>query len=146
MNRTAVVGIGSEARSGSPAEAPVSQPTRPVLLVQGVYYLLTGVWPLVSIDTFQMVTGPKTDLWLVKTVGALIAVIAVTLLAAARRLTFPIILLALASAAVLTAVDVIYVVQGVIPPVYLLDAAAEVVLIAWWAVALFLQNRGAFRP
>src|SRR5438270_11614006 len=41
-------------------------------LVQGVYYLLTGVWPLVSIDTFQMVTGPKTDLWLVQTVGALI--------------------------------------------------------------------------
>jgi len=30
-------------------------------LIQGVYYLLTGLWPLVSIETFQMVTGPKTD-------------------------------------------------------------------------------------
>ena len=29
--------------------------------VQGLYCLITGVWPLVSIDTFQAVTGPKTD-------------------------------------------------------------------------------------
>jgi hypothetical protein len=35
---------------------------------------MTGLWPLVSIGTFQQVTGPKTDLWLVKTVGVLIAV------------------------------------------------------------------------
>jgi hypothetical protein len=44
-------------------------------LAQGAYYLLTGVWPLVSIGSFQRVTGPKTDLWLVKTVGLLISVI-----------------------------------------------------------------------
>ncbi len=145
MNQTAVVGAGREALSASPTEARASHPTRPVLLVQGVYYLITGVWPLISIDTFLMVTGPKTDLWLVKTVGALIAVIAVALLAAVRNPSFPITLLALASAAVLTAVDVIYVAEGVIPPVYLLDAAAEVVLIAWWVVALFLQSRGPLR-
>jgi hypothetical protein len=40
---------------------------------QGVYYLLTGVWPLPSIGSFQRVTGPKTDLWLVRTVGVLVA-------------------------------------------------------------------------
>jgi hypothetical protein len=37
------------------------------LWVQGIYYLLTGLWPLVSIGTFQMVTGEKTDVWLVHT-------------------------------------------------------------------------------
>ncbi|MCI0462876.1 MAG: hypothetical protein L0Z62_38510 [Gemmataceae bacterium] len=27
--------------------------------VQGVYYLLAGVWPLLSLGTFEAVTGPK---------------------------------------------------------------------------------------
>ncbi|MDB5296907.1 MAG: hypothetical protein JWO31_2890 [Phycisphaerales bacterium] len=38
------------------------------------------------------------------------------------------------SAAGLAAVDVVYVVRRVIRPVYLLDAAAELVLMAGWAV------------
>ncbi len=28
---------------------------------QGVFYLATGIWPLVNIQSFEMVTGPKTD-------------------------------------------------------------------------------------
>src|SRR4051794_28324453 len=63
-----------------------------LLWVQGVYYFVTGVWPLVSIETFQMVTGRKTDHlvtgreadhWLVMTVGVLIAAISLALLVAA---------------------------------------------------------------
>jgi hypothetical protein len=108
-----------------------------VAAVQGLYYLVTGVWPLVHIDSFQAVTGPKTDLWLVYTVGALIGVIGLVLLNAARagRVTADIILLAVGSAVALTAIDVIFVARQVIAPIYLADAAAEVVLIAWWAVA-----------
>lgn len=51
---------------------------RPIAGVQGIYFLLTGLWPLVSIESFQWVTGPKTDLWLVYCVGCLVAVIGVT--------------------------------------------------------------------
>jgi hypothetical protein len=49
--------------------------------LQGVYYALTGLWPLVSIRTFKAVTGEKTDNlptgfdsdhWLVMTVSVLI--------------------------------------------------------------------------
>jgi hypothetical protein len=29
--------------------------SRYVALAQGIYYLITGIWPLVSIRTFQMV-------------------------------------------------------------------------------------------
>lgn len=107
-------------------------------LVQGVYYLLTGVWPLVSIDTFQMVTGPKTDLWLVQTVGVLIAVIAVVLLVAAcigRRHVEPIVL-AIGSAVALAGVDVVFVTLGVIAPIYLGDAALEGILLVGWLAAL----------
>ena len=45
-------------------------------VIQGLYYVVTGVWPLVSTcGTFEAVTGNKVDDWLVKTVGVLIIVI-----------------------------------------------------------------------
>jgi hypothetical protein len=111
---------------------------RTVMLGQGLYYLVTGLWPLVSMSTFLAVTGQKTDLWLVQTVGALIAVMGAVLLLAARRPHAPteVVALAVGAALALTAVDVIFVVQGRIAPVYLLDAAAELALVAGWILAL----------
>src|SRR3954451_2766874 len=115
---------GTEGRRLTMSQKP-RNPASPLLVLQGLYFFVTGVWPLVSIDTFQLVTGPKTDLWLVRTVGALITAIALALLAAAwrGRPVFEVGLLAVVSAAVLTTVDVVYVSLGVIHPVYLLDAA-----------------------
>jgi hypothetical protein len=121
-----------------------------LLWVQGIYYLGTGVWPLVSVETFQLVTGPKTDHpvtgresdhWLVMTVGVLITAVATTLLVAAWRGREPLEVAVLAAAG-LTAIDVIYVARQVIAPIYLADAALEVVLIAAWAVALIRVRRG----
>jgi len=104
---------------------------------QALYYVLTGVWSLVSIRTFQMVTGPKTDTWLVKTVGTLIIVIGAVLgMAGSRREWSPEVpALAVGSAAGLAGIDVVYVAQKRISPIYLLDALAEVMLIVMWAVA-----------
>ena len=51
-----------------------------LLIFQGAYYLATGIWPLLSIGTFEVVTGPKMDDWLVQTVGVLAACIGATLL------------------------------------------------------------------
>lgn len=112
-------------------------------LAQGLYYTATGIWPLVSMDTFQKVTGPKTDLWLVKTAGTLIDVIGGVLRMAGvrRRATPEIALLALGSAAALTGIEVIYVAKGRISPIYLLDAVAEVGLIASWAFTWGRQMR-----
>jgi len=108
-----------------------------VALVQGVYFLATGIWPLVSIRTFMMVTGPKADVWLVKTVGVLVAVAGATLLCAAYRqqIDLEVLVLAVGSAAALTAIDVIYVAKCVIAPIYLADAVLEIALIAWWLIA-----------
>jgi hypothetical protein len=67
--------------------------------VQGAYYLGIGVWPLISIETFQMVTGPKTDHlvtgreadhWLVMTVAVLVSAVGGTLLVAAWRRKAPV--------------------------------------------------------
>jgi hypothetical protein len=123
-----------------------------LLWVQGLYYFVTGVWPLVSIETFQMVTGPKTDHlvagreadhWLVMTVGMLITAIAITLLIAAwqRRNSPELAVLAVASALALTGIDVIYVVRQVILPVYLFDTAVEVVLALGWVLIMIRQSR-----
>jgi hypothetical protein len=105
---------------------------------QGLYYVATGVWPLVSIRTFMKVTGPKTDIWLVKTVGVLVGVIggAIYLAGRRRRPTREVSLLALGSAAGLTAIDIIYVAKRTIAPIYLTDAAAEIALITGWGLIL----------
>ncbi|HEX8220396.1 MAG TPA: hypothetical protein VF914_14465 [Chloroflexia bacterium] len=103
---------------------------------QGIYYALTGLWAIVNIGTFQKVTGSKVDIWLVKTVGVLIIVIGAVLgLAGKRGEPVPEVpLLAVGSAAGLTAIDVIYVAKKRIRPVYLLDALAEVGLIGLWGI------------
>jgi hypothetical protein len=108
-----------------------------VAIGQGDFYLVTGIWPLLSIRSFEWVTGPKRDRWLVKTVGVLIAVIGgVTALAGHRkRVTPEIALLAGGSAAGLAAIDVVYVRRGRIRPIYLLDAISEVGLIVAWLLA-----------
>lgn len=125
---------------------------RALLWIQGLYFTLTGVWPLIDIRSFIAVTGPKTDNyltgregdhWLVMTVAVLIVAIGATLLFAAWRGRNPveIVVLAMASSIALTSIDVIYVVRETIPPIYLVDAAAEVVLLVAWTFALVLARR-----
>jgi hypothetical protein len=83
------------------------------------------------------VTGPKTDLWLVKTVGVLVAVIggALMLAGTSRRTTPEIALLAAGSAGGLAAIDTVYTAKRRISPIYLLDAAAELALLGLWITA-----------
>lgn len=111
-----------------------------VALIQGFYFLLTGIWPLISMKTFVLISGPKTDLWLVKTVGVILAVIGAVLLYAqmTESVNAPVILLAMGSAAALALVEFIYVARRVISPIYLGDALAEMILIGWWIVSILL--------
>jgi hypothetical protein len=121
---------------------------------QGLYFFATGVWPLLSVKTFQMVTGRKTDHlvaeppseadhWMLNTISALIIAISVVILAAAwrRRVSIDVALLGVLSAAVLTIIDVVYVARGTIRPIYLADAAAEVVIILIWVWALVSRRK-----
>lgn len=107
---------------------------------QGLYYAGTGVWPLLHMRSFEAVTGPKVERWLVRTVGVLVAAVGGTLaLAGARRRVTPeVALLGAASAAGLGAV---YASRGRIAPVYLADAAVEAGLVLTWAVAAIAAAR-----
>lgn len=120
--------------------------------VQGGYFLVTGLWPLLSIETFQLVTGRKTDHlvtgregdhWLVMTVGVLVTAVALPVIVAAsrRHISTEIVVLAIASAVGLAAIDVIYVARRAIAPIYLADAAIEVALICGWAYAVIAFPR-----
>jgi hypothetical protein len=104
---------------------------RYLLVFQGIYYLVTGVWPLLSIDTFEALTGPKTDDWLVQTVGVLAACIGATLLFGCwkRSLSRETLFLSAVSAVGFLGVDVIFVSLGIISRIYLLDAAIQLVLL-----------------
>jgi hypothetical protein len=125
---------------------PAPSAVRAVAAAQGVYFVLTGVWPLVSMDTFLRVTGPKTDLWLVTTVGLLVGVVGVALLVAAWRGPSPeAVTVAVGCALALAGIDVYYVSRRVIPPVYLLDALAELALLGGWAAAWQAGRRSVVR-
>jgi hypothetical protein len=113
---------------------------RIVLGGQAMYYILTGVWPLLDLTTFQAVTGPKSDLWLVQMVGALAVAIGMALGVAvlANRRTPEILTLSVTSAIAFTAIDLLYAWKQ--SPVYLADAGVEVILIG---LVLILWTRGA---
>jgi hypothetical protein len=118
--------------------------TRSAALVQGGYYVLSGLWPLLSMTTFEAVTGPKSDDWLVHTVGTIIIAIGLTLVTASVKgqVGAPVVLLAISGAAGLAAIEFWYVLRGVIWPIYMLDAVGELGLIVLWAIALYRERTG----
>jgi hypothetical protein len=106
---------------------------RRVALAQAAYYLASGVWPIVSLRTFERVTGPKADHWLVRTVGLLAATIGgVMALRAATDGPEPDAALGISAALAFAATDVVHVGRGTISPIYLADAAAELALAGAW--------------
>ncbi|MBE0429739.1 MAG: hypothetical protein IBX61_07675 [Thermoleophilia bacterium] len=110
---------------------------RALAFVQGLYYFITGVWPIVHIDSFQAVTGPKEDLWLVKTVGALLIAIGIILLTGSgrRRLVRETAMLGFGAALVLALVDLIYGLGGDISRIYVLEGVFEAMIaLAWLTV------------
>ena len=110
---------------------------RKLVLIQGFFYLATGLWPLLDITSFQGVTGPKTDLWLVRSVGVLVTVVGLVLVLAWRRrqLSDEIVVLAVGCALGLAGIDIVYSLAGRISAVYLADAGAELGLAALWGWA-----------
>jgi hypothetical protein len=93
-------------------------------------------------STFLKVTGPKTDLWLVKTVGIILAVIGAVLIFAYANaeVNSAILFLAIGSALSLAIVEFIYVAKRVISPIYLGDAVIELILVGWWLLDIFILN------
>lgn len=101
---------------------------------QGAYFGLGGIWPILHLRSFEAITGPKVDGWLVKTVGGLLSVVGGGLWRAAdrQRITPEVAAVGAGTAAVLTAIDIVYVSKRRISPIYLLDGLANLILIGGW--------------
>lgn len=115
---------------------------RGLLWTQATYTLITALWPLIDIQSFMAVTGPKHEVWLVKTIGALLIPVAATLYSylfinTDRR---PAMILGLLIAVTFATIDIYYVLSEVIPIVYLADAAVEVIFLTGW-IYLALTTR-----
>ena len=104
-----------------------------ILTVQASYYVLTGLWPLLHFASFELVTGPKIDDWLVRMVALLVVLIGVTLAVAVRRnavWTLEITVLAAGATIAFLAIDTWDAFIRRISPIYLADAALEAILLA----------------
>lgn len=101
---------------------------RILLTIQGWFYVLTGIWPVLHIKSFEMITGPKIDKWLVKTVGLMITCSGVIFIV--FNDTMAALTLAMLNALTLGIVDIFYVTKKIIPKIYLVDALIEFVFIA----------------
>lgn len=104
---------------------------------QGVFYVITGLWPIVHLSSFEKVTGRKRDGWLAKSMGALVTAVGAALIVGSleprpsRTLTW----LGMGSALALGVADLVFAKQSKAPRVYLADAAAEGAALATWIIA-----------
>jgi hypothetical protein len=118
---------------------------RLVLWVQSLYILITAIWPILDIESFMLVTGPKTDTWLVKTVGALLLPIGLTLGSYLFIHTDirPAMLLGSTTALAFAIIDFYYALNDVISDIYLLDGILEIAFLLFWIYVLVLRPAGA---
>jgi hypothetical protein len=113
---------------------------RDAVLWFGLYYIGTGLWPILHLPSFLAVTGPKQETWLVQVFGAFIASVGFS--AILHRNSGPASAgVGLSAALVLAAGDVFFVARRRIRPTYLLDAVVEVVLAAGLARRLVRRSR-----
>ena len=103
-----------------------------IAVVQGAYYILVGLWPILDITSFEGVAGKKTDNWLVKTTGLILAVIGFVLVSSPDD-TYR--LLGMLIAAAIAVADLYYAVKGSVPLIYIGDAVIQIIFFAiWWIV------------
>lgn len=102
-----------------------------VILVQGVYYFVTGIWPILHLRSFEKVTGKKQDRWLLYTVSWMILCSSLVLLYGSMKGTISteILILAISNILTLTGIDLYYALRDVIRKIYLLDAVLELILL-----------------
>jgi hypothetical protein len=116
---------------------------RTLLLIQAIYTLVTAIWPILHIESFMIITGPKTDIWLVKTVSVLLIALSVSWLLALRYRWDhrPVLASLFASSTGLVIVELWYVAMNEISMVYLLDAGLQVVFLITWLFVLKQMDR-----
>ena len=113
-----------------------------IFYFQSIYFIVTGVWPIISINTFMAVTGPKTDIWLVQMVGLLALAIGCGLLYSSitKKFHTSSTIIILMSCLFFFAIDVYYYMNGALIDTYLADAFLQVIFISNLFAAFYIQR------
>ena len=116
---------------------------RITIVAQAVYYLLTALWPIIDIQSFMRVTGYKHDIWLVKTVGALLIPESLTMISYLfiRTDRRPVFILGSLSCVAFICVDLYYSLTDVIHDIYLADAVLQCLLLISWLWIIFKNHK-----
>lgn len=125
--------------------------TRLLIGLHAAYLLIGGAWPMVHMSSFEAVTGPKDEHWLVRSVAGILLVISITLFAqlGKGRIEYAAITTAMGASFVLAVVGFITVMAGVISPIYLADGAMHFFFFACWCHVLagyFALRRPGLTP
>jgi hypothetical protein len=117
-----------------------------LLVTQASYYFITALWSLIHIDSFMFITGYKTDIWLVKTVGALLIPVSLTLASYIVLQTDqrPAMLLGVLSTLSFIGIDFYYYLRGVISYAYLADGVVQVAILIFW-IQIIRQLKGHYK-
>ena len=112
--------------------------TRLLIGLHAAYLLIGGAWPLVHMPSFEAVTGPKDEHWLVRSVAGILIVISITLFAqlGKGRIEYAAITTAMGASFVLAMVGIITAIAAVISPIYLVDGAVHFFFFACWCIVL----------
>ena len=121
---------------------------RGLALLQGLYFLVTGLWPVVHLASFEAVTGPKKEDWLVRTVGLFVSAIgaALTWSAVRRDVDEHTRTVGALGALAPALIDTYEAGRGRISRVYLVDALAEWLFLALWIRARALSTTSNKAP
>ena len=105
-----------------------------VARAQGLFNVLGGAWPIVSLRSFEFVYGKKRDVFLQKTVGGLLFSIGCVQIAVedSQQPLRVIRNLGLATAATLLMIDLVYIPRGDMRKTYVQYAICELGWIAAW--------------
>ncbi len=127
-------------------DTPMKMPkfTSLVLYAHALYLLIGGAWPLLSLPTFEEVTGPKSDHFLVRTV-ALILVLVASILFAQRKspVERSAVFMAMGVSFILGSVAWISAAGGWVWKIYFIDGGIHLLFACAW-VYLLLRRQVPF--
>lgn len=108
-----------------------------VAAAQGALFIVSGLWPVVHLKSFEAATGPKREGWLVKALGLVLASVGAGLALAAtrRRVSDEAALVGALSSTALAAIDLRYAGTHRISRVYFVDALLHACSVVGWLAA-----------
>jgi hypothetical protein len=123
-------------------EQKKTQQKRLTIVLQSLYYLFAGLWPLLHMLSFMSESGPKADPWLMQAEGMLIVCIisAFVIDLYTHKAAFSIIFLAVSTSIGFLYIDLMHSFSGEMGGIYLIDASAHLVLMTIWSLWLMRKN------